>query len=277
MVEHRVSGGAGTFTHWLQELTGLLDPGGGWYGVFLRRDPEGIRACADGTELPPWDVVESLLQDFAALRGDEPARAQTVRARQLHRAAAADWDRRPGGRAALHARLDLMVREQARAADHARDLAARSAAAPEGSAEAGRLARDLAWLQDDHSRATARAAELRDRLASLAGERRTDRPGETRQAHQGEEPPPGQRSQEGPRPHAAPHGDHAPDTPGKRSRTAATARRRPRGARYAWLEDADQDDGPLAAPPEAEPRAGALTGARFGGAAEQDGPRPAPG
>lgn len=296
MVEHQVGGGTGAFAHWLQELTGLLDPGGGWYAVFLRRDPEGIRACAGGAELPPWDVVESLLQDFAALRGAEPARAQTVRARQLHRAAAADRDQRPGGRTALHTRLDLMLREQTRAADRARDLTALLATAPEGSAEAGRLAVDLAWLQDDHTRATARVAELRTRLASLDGGSRERGGGEPPQdggaarqpsfhrggQHAGEarQHPVAQGNKEvlGRRPDAAPlGGGRTSDAPGKRSRTRGAAQsRRPRGARYAWLEDADQDDGPMAAPPEVVPQAGAPTGARFGGGAEEHGPHPAP-
>ncbi|MCD9904313.1 hypothetical protein LUR56_38290 [Streptomyces sp. MT29] len=50
-------------------MTARLDPGRGWYGVFTRRDPQGMRSCLDGVEIPPWDVVESLLADLAEVHG----------------------------------------------------------------------------------------------------------------------------------------------------------------------------------------------------------------
>lgn len=303
MTEHQLSGATGAFTHWLGELAALLDQGGGWYGVFLRRDPEGIGACLEGAELPPWDVVEALLQDFAALRGEETARAQTARARQLHAAAAAACDRRPGGRAALHARLELMLREQARAAERGRELVTLLSGTVEGSARAERLAHDLAWLRDDHGRATARVAELRARLAALPPEpppadwesgpvpglRRPwpgsalepgqeRQPGSRRRPVRDAEPPPERGGLEPERPSAPEAGAQAAVGSGKRSRTGDAARRRPRGARYAWLDDVDEDSGPVAAPLEAGSDAGgaapAPTGARFGGGAESAAPHP---
>ena len=45
------------FAQYLQDLAALLDPGQGWYGVFRARDPEGMRACFDGTEVPPLSLI----------------------------------------------------------------------------------------------------------------------------------------------------------------------------------------------------------------------------
>ncbi|MFJ8691330.1 hypothetical protein [Streptomyces roseolilacinus] len=61
--------------------------------------------------MPPWDVVESLPRDVAALRGAVTAREEAGRARHLYAAAAAAHDRRPGGGAALEARLRRAVGE----------------------------------------------------------------------------------------------------------------------------------------------------------------------
>ncbi|MFE7568251.1 hypothetical protein ACFU76_15030 [Streptomyces sp. NPDC057539] len=149
-------------------MTSLLDPEGGWYGVFRRRDPDGLRACFDGTEVPPWDVVESLLQDFAAGRDDRVVAAETERAGRLYTASATAYDRRPGGPEALSDRLRLMVREQVHAAGRAEDLVRLLGTTPERTPRAEQLAHDLAWIRDDHARASARCAELRARLESLA-------------------------------------------------------------------------------------------------------------
>ncbi|MFE4334078.1 hypothetical protein ACFRQM_33095 [Streptomyces sp. NPDC056831] len=94
----------------------LLDPGSGWYGVFCRRDPAGMRACLDGAEILPWDVMESLFQDLAAVRGTAYAQRESVRAAELYSASVAAHDRRPGGRQVLVERLELMLREQTYAA-----------------------------------------------------------------------------------------------------------------------------------------------------------------
>ncbi|MFC8896328.1 UL36 very large tegument protein [Streptomyces cinereoruber] len=157
------------FTHWLAGLTARLRPDAGWYGVFAARDPEGLRACLDGTELLPWDVVSSLLQD-AGETADGPFAA---RGRALYAAAAGAHDRRPGAAAALAERRELMERERRYAESRARELEERLRTAPgPGPEEAARLERDLAWTRDDLARAAARVAELTTRLAARpAGER----------------------------------------------------------------------------------------------------------
>ncbi|MFF5647274.1 hypothetical protein ACFY8N_02350 [Streptomyces collinus] len=156
----------GEFVTYLDGLLARLDPSGGWCAVFWQRDPEGMRACLDGREMPPWDVVEALLQDLAGQYGPGGAGPETERVRALHAAALAVYDTRPGGRDALGDRLDVMLREQKYAAERQAALARHltSAATPE-QADALRL--DLAWARDDHERAAARCAELRARLAHV--------------------------------------------------------------------------------------------------------------
>ncbi|MFF7494899.1 hypothetical protein [Streptomyces rubiginosohelvolus] len=155
MTVHQQAYEVGAFAQYLRDLVARLDPGRGWYGVFARRDPAGMRSCLDGVEIPPWDVVESLLADLAALHGARFAEQVSVRAAALYSASAAAHDRRPGGRQELAHRLELMVREQRRAAERLRDP---DPAEPEA----------LAWARDDHDRAAARCAELRKRLAAVA-------------------------------------------------------------------------------------------------------------
>ncbi|MFD5033388.1 hypothetical protein ACFWM0_23705 [Streptomyces sp. NPDC058405] len=168
MAVHQLPAEIESFARYLRDLTSLLDPDGGWYGVFLHRDPEGLRACFDGAEIPPWDVVDALLQDFAAGRDEQAVAGETLRARRLHAASAAVHDRRPGGSEALSERLRLMLREQMHAAGRAEELLRLLRTTPEGSPEAEQLSHDLAWIRDDHARASARCAELRARLSSLA-------------------------------------------------------------------------------------------------------------
>ncbi|WP_128434164.1 hypothetical protein [Streptomyces cyaneus] len=173
------------FVNYLDGLLARLDQGGGWCGVFWQRDPEGMQACLDGREVPPWDVVESLLHDLGAQYGPGGAGPETERARALHAAALAVYDSRPGGRDALGDRLDVMLREQRYAAERQADLG-RSLAAATSQEAADAIRLDLAWARDDHERATARCAELRARMADLdrraASERgqaiRRDRVGE---------------------------------------------------------------------------------------------------
>ncbi|MDJ1639737.1 hypothetical protein [Streptomyces pakalii] len=160
MTVHQQAYEVGAFAEYLRDLVARLDPGRGWYGVFARRDPAGMRSCLDGVEIPPWDVVESLLADLAALHGARFAEQVSVRAAALYSASAAAHDRRPGGRQELVHRLELMVREQHRAAERLRG------AGPGGPDPAGPDA--LAWARDDHERASARCAELRKRLAAVA-------------------------------------------------------------------------------------------------------------
>ncbi|MEU7016561.1 UL36 very large tegument protein [Streptomyces sp. NPDC046385] len=213
------------FAGWLSELAGRLRPGEGWYGVFAARDPEGLRACFDGTELPPWDVVASLLQDL----GEPPGTPRAVRGRALHEAAAAAHDRAPDAAETLTARHRLTRQEAAEAETRLRHLAATPGPA-------------LAWARDDLTRARARVAELGARLARVEGA--------------------GGAS-------AAPLAAPAP------APSAPPPKRRPRGARYAWL---DAPEGPAqAAVPDLPVGAAAPRGARFGGApAAEPVPAPAP-
>lgn len=154
------------FAHYLEGLLARLDPSGGWCAVFWQRDPEGMRACLDGREMPPWDVLEALLQDLAGQYGPGGAGPETERARSLHAAALAAYDARPGGRDALRDRLDVMLREQKYAAERRAELTRLLATAvTREEADAFRL--DFAWAHDDHRRATARCAELRARMADL--------------------------------------------------------------------------------------------------------------
>ncbi|MGN9757320.1 hypothetical protein [Streptomyces sp. SD31] len=173
------------FVNYLDGLLARLDQGGGWCGVFWQRDPEGMQACLDGREVPPWDVVESLLHDLAGQYGPGGAGPEAERARALHAAALAAYDSRPGGHDALGDRLDVMLREQRYAAERQVELG-RSLAAATSQEEADTIRLDLAWARDDHERATARCAEIRARMADLdrraASERgqaiRRDRVGE---------------------------------------------------------------------------------------------------
>ncbi|MEU3281727.1 hypothetical protein [Streptomyces antibioticus] len=170
MTVDQLPGGVREFASYLNGLLVRLDQGSGWCAVFWRRDPDGMRACAEGREVPPWDVVEALLQDLATDYGAPAAAREAYRVRPLHIAALAAHDARPGGRDALADRLDVMLREQRYAAERQAELGRRLAAAATRE-EADALRVDLAWAQDDHTRATARCAELRHRIAEF--DRRT--------------------------------------------------------------------------------------------------------
>ncbi|QEV22625.1 hypothetical protein CP975_29770 [Streptomyces alboniger] len=156
----------GEFARYLRNLLGRLDQSAGWCGVFWQRDPDGMRACLDGAEVPPWDVVQALLHDLAADRGIPEAERETGRARTLHRASLTAYDARPGARELLSDRLDMMLGEQRIALERQAELGRRlsEAVTPD---EADRINLDLAWVRDDHERATARCVELRERMARL--------------------------------------------------------------------------------------------------------------
>ncbi|MET8754472.1 hypothetical protein ABZW32_30910, partial [Streptomyces sp. NPDC004667] len=95
----------GQLTEYVRDLTRRLDPGAGWYGEFLRRDPGGVRACLEGVAIPPWDVLESLLGD---LPGDPESRArEAAHAAGLRAAAVAAWDSMPGGERELRLQVDV--------------------------------------------------------------------------------------------------------------------------------------------------------------------------
>ncbi|MEV7540926.1 hypothetical protein [Streptomyces sp. NPDC089915] len=144
-------------------MTQRLDPGTGWYGEFLRRDPEGMRACLDGIAVPPWDVLESLLADLppGAGAGEEAAYAAGLRA-----AAVAAWDARPGGARELRTLLVTASGQLAAVEEALAALAARLGATAD-PARAEALSRELAWTRDDALRARSRHTDLRSRLAAL--------------------------------------------------------------------------------------------------------------
>ncbi|MGW3628893.1 hypothetical protein ACWD7F_01790 [Streptomyces sp. NPDC005122] len=166
MAVDQLPGEVREFASYLDGLMRRLDQDGGWCGVFWQRDPDGMRACLDGWEVPPWDVVEALLRDLGAEYGDGAAEREAGRARALHGASLAAFDARPGGRDALGDRLDVMLREQRYAADRRTELD-RLLGQAATSREADLVRLDLAWAQDDHERATARCAELRHRMENL--------------------------------------------------------------------------------------------------------------
>ncbi|MGV9940127.1 hypothetical protein [Streptomyces sp. NPDC003401] len=289
------------FANHLDALLARLDQGAGWCAVFWQRDPDGMRACLDGREVPPWDVVEALLQDLAAHYGATAAAREAERARPLHAAALAAQDARPGARDALRDRLDVMLREQRHAADRQAGLSRLlTAAATREEAEAARL--DLAWAHDDHERATARCAELRRRMADVDRRAGTDagaRAEDPRLPHP--EPAPYSEPAAHPEPvpaasaagglHEAPPAQRAPAAsaarePGPDGTVLALVpgrrKRRRGGARFAGA--AEEEAAPVAVPPAAgapapvpAPRARRTPrGARFAGAAAEE-PRGLPG
>lgn len=264
MTVHQLAGEVAEFAQYLRNLTALLDPGRGWYGVFCRRDPAGMRACLDGAEIPPWDVVESLLQDLAGERGAAFAARESVRAAALYSASAAAHDRRPGGRQALVERLELMLREQAYAAQRVRAGGVGDGAQPPDPDA-------LAWAQDDHARASARCAELRKRLSAVTVPQGWFRAEEEFPADPAGPRVSGPRTAPGlavgsERAAAARSSSSAPGRP----QPPAPKRKKPRGARFAGLEVDDDTgvDAPLAVPvlPVPPTNAAVPRGARFGGA-----------
>ncbi|WP_409238287.1 hypothetical protein [Streptomyces sp. PA5.6] len=154
------------FARYLSELLGRLDQSAGWCGVFWQRDPDGMRACLEGAEVPPWDVVQALLHDLAADRGIPEAERETDTARMLHRASVAAYDARPGGRELLGDRLDMMLTEQRIALERQADLTRQLGTAADPD-DIDRINLDLAWVRDDHDRATARCAEIQARMDRL--------------------------------------------------------------------------------------------------------------
>ncbi|MFE2249873.1 hypothetical protein [Streptomyces lavendulae] len=154
----------GQLTQYVRDLTRRLDPGAGWYGEFLRRDPGGVRACLEGVAIPPWDVLESLLGD---LPGDPEGRArEAVHAAELRAAAVAAWDAMPGGERELRLQLDAAAGQWAASEAALRSLTDRLGGTGDPG-EAAALARELAWTRDDAARAAARHTDLTTRLHAL--------------------------------------------------------------------------------------------------------------
>lgn len=256
------------FVGYLDGLLARLEQRSGWCAVFWQRDPDGMRACLDGAEIPPWDVVEALLQDLAAGQGARADRSETDRARTLHAASLVAYDAVPGGRQALADRLDVMLREQRYASGRQQDLTRLRAAARTGG-EAQRLDLELAWARDDHERASARCVELRARIAER--DRGTaDGGGGVVRDEGGASPGPVSVVPPGARPE-----------PGPRAMGTKKAARRPRGARFAGLEEGPELSEAVRAPapqtlPEPPPTGNTPRGARFAGARAPAEEAPAP-
>ncbi|MFD5621980.1 hypothetical protein [Streptomyces yangpuensis] len=147
-------------------MTQRLDAGAGWYGEFLRRDPDGMRACLNGAAIPPWDVVESLLGDLAGSGGAELAARETGYAARLRATAVAVWDRLPGGADELRTLLAAAAAQRAESEEALRSLTARLGGTAD-RAETEALTRELSWTRDDMARAAARHEDLAARLTAL--------------------------------------------------------------------------------------------------------------
>ncbi|UED87145.1 hypothetical protein [Streptomyces profundus] len=248
----------------LRALADALDPTSGWFAAFDRRNGAELSAWLAGRALPPWDAVADLVQDLAVRGGPEEARRATGRLRAHYVAAVRAHDELPGGQRALtllladldrtRAELDARLRMLA----HAEETARRLGQLP----EAERLTGLAEWARDDQERMVARRAEAHARLVRLS-----------------ERPPgtlPRTRTAQGatatPTPPRDPPAAEAPVPARKRAKQT----RRPRGARFAGIEEPDEP-GPTQAPeqvptaaPEPAPPAGALvrppSGSRFAGA-----------
>jgi hypothetical protein len=151
-------GAVRTYAAELLALARWLDPSSGWFAVFAEHDPHGLQECLSGREMPPWDVVASLLEDLRQLHGPGAALQTEERLRPLHGAAVAAYDVHAGGEPVLRERLAAAAGELDEAAARVRALEAGGAAAY--GAEAG-------WAQDYLERVEGRCAELRARLAAL--------------------------------------------------------------------------------------------------------------
>lgn len=272
MVVQQLPRGTREFAVYLRDLLARVDQRAGWAAVFWQRDPDGMRACLDGVEVPPWDVVEALLTDLAHDAGPGAAAHEMPRARALHRASLRAYDSRPGSREALGDRLDQMLREQSYAAERRTELArALTTATSAGEAEGIRL--DLAWAADDHTRATARCAELRSRIEELAWRAVGSQPRTTTAepfGHDGDPFPVAPEREPGREPEAEPEKEPAPAPKSKQR-----PKRRTRGsARFAGMMEEVAAD-PAAVPGVLVDPAPAQTsrsprGARFAGAAEAE-------
>ncbi|MFB0615807.1 hypothetical protein [Streptomyces sp. AGS-58] len=285
MAVDRLPGSVREFASYLDGLLARAGQGGGRSAVFWHRDPEGMRACLDGREIPPWDVVEALLEDLGATCGPAVAAAEREGARALHAAALTAYDARPGARDILADRLDVMLGEQRYAAERHAELS-RLLSEPVSGARAEILRTHLAQARDDHERATARCAELQSRMAELdrprahAFPRRTPGPARPEVPSHATPParPPSPASGGAPwYPPAAPEPPVPPASPAPVPPTAPAPPvtppprgRRRGGARFAGAGEGDAG-APVVVPQACGPGAGAggrtPRGARFAGAA----------
>ncbi|MFC8719527.1 hypothetical protein [Kitasatospora sp. NPDC057198] len=142
-------------------LVGRLDVGSGWCAVFVRRDPDAFENYLEGVEVPPWDVVASLLGDFSALFGPgEDGLGE--RALTAHAAAQGARDRLVGA--------STLTTELGRAKvlrDAARARLAELVGGRPGGGGSDPLSAEIAWARDEAQRAEARCEALRGRLEAL--------------------------------------------------------------------------------------------------------------
>lgn len=259
--------GADFLRHW-RDLLSRTGSEAGWSGIFWERDPRGMRACLDGAETPPWDVAASLLQDLAALLGPGLAGQYGERLRHCYTAALAARDALPGAAGELAALVGPLADEEREAARRVRQVEQAAHGVPPGTERAEALALDLAWARDDLARAGARRVETETRLARVTA---GTVPGGTRAA---------QAATPEPAPPLAPDAPSRTAPPPEQRRDAPPRRSRPRGARFAGIDDALLEPAapvpPMAEP--ATPRAAGSSprGARFAGGARDGRTAPAP-
>ncbi|MGW5353897.1 hypothetical protein ACWERV_25685, partial [Streptomyces sp. NPDC004031] len=213
------------FLHCFRSLLAALGERPGWYAEYARRDPDAARAHETGHEVPPWDVVRTILRDLARNAGASDAGPADVgRVHTLHAAAVAAEDARPGAGARLYARLAAAERAHEAAAARARD-AARAHARQPSTSRAG----FLAWTRDDLERAVARRTALHARLGAVLPA--TEPPGGTDADAAPAPRPRGARFAGAPA-----HGDtdeRPVSVPREAARSAGEPARAPRGARFA--------------------------------------------
>ncbi len=236
------------FTYYFRTLVAALGERPGWYGVFAARERDAALAFDSGAQLPPWDVVHTVLHELAMASGRARAdTAEVAHAYALHHAAVSARDAVPGAARDLRTRLDAATRTREAAADRAREAARahdRAAAGPDPAVEA-RFASILAWCRDDLTRASARCDELATRLRAVS-------------ARTGPAPAPAE-------PVPPEHSSTAPTWAAGHRRTAEP----PRGARFAGAPEGPPRE---AAPPAPQAPARTPRGARFAGAPEAKGP-----
>ncbi|RBM20779.1 hypothetical protein [Streptomyces sp. PT12] len=266
------------FTAELRAVTDVLDPEAGWYGAFARRGAQELDVWLTGRDLAPWDAVADLLQDLAGARGTAAAQEAGRRLRSGYEAAAAAQDALPTSREALSRRLAELDRAERGLRDRLRQLGAGHEAARRAGMqeEADRLATLLLWAQDDEERVLSRRSELRGRLAALRARERERADGEGEAPEHGPEHGP-EHVEERAEERAS---ERKPERKGAREperKTAPAQRKRPRGARFAGLDDEAVPSAAPVAEPSAEPGPAVApppTGSRFAGALGEAARRP---
>ncbi|ONK10570.1 hypothetical protein [Streptomyces sp. MP131-18] len=265
-VHQDMAAGRAAFTAELRTLTGVLDPDAGWYAAFARREGGELADWLSGRRLPPWDAVADLLQDLAGRQGTAVAERVGRRLRSAYESAVDAEDALPGSRGTLTGRLAELDRRERELQGRERQLSAAMDVAQRAgqSREADRLATLKLWAQDDAGRVLSRRAELRSRLAALgAGAGGTEPAGAPPGPGAAERQETGQKN-------AGKGRKKDKDKDKGKDRAKKTAARRPRGARFAGLDETAEPGPPAvtAAAPEAAV-APAPGGSRFAGAVRE--------